>query len=83
MEGDLRMLSHNSTQRDGKKVLLSSMIQKLMLHQEKQLPADSLGLSLHLFSLENSGVNCFPTLVQLVVEHPAALIRAHILSGRP
>lgn len=79
------MLSHNSMQRDKKnkkkkKVLLSQIILKLVSHQEKQLPTDSLGLSLNLFSLEKSEVNCFPTLVQLVVERPAALVRAYILS---
>lgn len=44
-------------QRDREKVLLPCIFLKLVSPQQKQLPADSLGLSLNLFSLEKSEVS--------------------------
>lgn len=53
-----------------------------MSNQEKQLPADSLGLRLNLFSLEKSEADSFPSLLRLALEHPAALVKSHILSAK-
>lgn len=82
VEGDLRVLSQNSTLRDREKVLLSYVILKLVSNQEMQLPAESLGLRLNPFSLEKSEVNSFPPPLQLLVERPAALVKSHILSAK-
>lgn len=62
--------------------MLSCVILKLVSNQEKQLPADSLGLRLNLFSLEKSEVHSFRLFLQLAAEHPAALVKSHILSAK-
>lgn len=54
------MLSHKSMQRDREKVLLPCIFLKLVSPQQKQLSAESLGLSLNLFSLEKKGSQLIP-----------------------
>lgn len=76
------MLSQNTMLRDREKALLSCVILKLVSNQEKQLPAESLGLRLNLFSLEKSEVNSFPAPLQLPALRPAALVKSHILSAK-